>query len=289
MGVRQGAPGARGGRYDGPRLEPQTVLWQTGRSQLVTHALGGACIGAAASGAALAEQATRAVSKLRTKEDIDGALNKLLGGQAEQRKAELEREQELADADARLRAHDAKVRAFVEGIKKKNAAKEAEQPQHQGGADGGDALAAPAPSPPRGFSGATTAVEAANWLAKQGIVAPAARRDAPASKDEPAGSPPAASATTPAAAPTPQAAATPESRPEATPEATAAPGVETSPSGIEAVLGYRVHLGNEQWQVRWKGDAGEEGASSWETWRVLDAEPLRRRAEELRKSYERGG
>ena len=90
------------------------MLWQTGRSQLVTHALGGACIGAAASGGALAEQATRAVSKLRTKEDIDGALNKLLGGQAEQRKAELEREQELADADARSRAHDAKVRAFVD-------------------------------------------------------------------------------------------------------------------------------------------------------------------------------
>ena len=54
-----------------------------------------------------------------------------------------------------------------------------------------------------------------------------------------------------------------------------------------AALGYKmkqqekpVFKGNEQWRVRWEGE-GEEG-DTWETFRVLDTEALRRRAEELR-------
>ena len=51
-------------------------------------------------------------------------------------------------------------------------------------------------------------------------------------------------------------------------------------SPIDAVLEYRVHLGNEQWRVRWRGEGDE--ADTWEMWRVLDTEALRRRAESLR-------
>ena len=51
--------------------------------------------------------------------------------------------------------------------------------------------------------------------------------------------------------------------------------------GIEELLEYRVWLGNEQWRVRWRGE-GEE-ADTWETWRVLDTEALRRCAETLRR------
>ena len=49
-------------------------------------------------------------------------------------------------------------------------------------------------------------------------------------------------------------------------------------SPIDAVLEYRVHLGNEQWRVRW-ADGGEE---SWEVLSVLDTDALRDSASKLR-------
>ena len=51
-----------------------------------------------------------------------------------------------------------------------------------------------------------------------------------------------------------------------------------STAGIQQLLEYRVQFGNEQWRVRWADSAGE----TWETWRVLDTDALRRRAEQLR-------
>jgi len=50
-------------------------------------------------------------------------------------------------------------------------------------------------------------------------------------------------------------------------------------SAIEAVLEYRVHLGNEQWRVRWAGAREEE---SWELLSVIDTEELRDSAVRLR-------
>lgn len=65
---------------------------------------------------------------------------------------------------------------------------------------------------------------------------------------------------------------------------------EISPAGISELLAYRVFLGNEQWRVRWAaasdgggvgGDEAEE-AISWEAYRVLDTERLRKEAERIR-------
>ena len=47
---------------------------------------------------------------------------------------------------------------------------------------------------------------------------------------------------------------------------------------IDAVLEYRVHLGNEQWRVRWT----EGGEESWEVQSVLDTDALRDSAARLR-------
>ena len=55
---------------------------------------------------------------------------------------------------------------------------------------------------------------------------------------------------------------------------------ESSASGIAGLCGFRVFLGNEQWQVRW--GAGEETETSWEKWDVLDTDELRRQATSLR-------
>ena len=49
-------------------------------------------------------------------------------------------------------------------------------------------------------------------------------------------------------------------------------------SPIDAVLEYRVHLGNEQWRVRW----AEGGEESWEVQSVLDTDALRDSASKLR-------
>ena len=60
-------------------------------------------------------------------------------------------------------------------------------------------------------------------------------------------------------------------------------GDEASAAGIEALAGYRVFLGNEQWRVRWTGGGGAAvSEESWEVYEVLDTEPLRREADRLR-------
>ena len=62
---------------------------------------------------------------------------------------------------------------------------------------------------------------------------------------------------------------------------------EVSVAGIEAVLGYRTFLGNEQWRVLWSvsgdasGHAGEQ-EETWEVYRVLDTKRLRREADAWR-------
>ena len=61
---------------------------------------------------------------------------------------------------------------------------------------------------------------------------------------------------------------------------------EISAAGIADVLGYRVFLGNEQWQVSW---AEEESERTWERLEVLDTAELRRRADGMRASAEDGG
>ena len=68
---------------------------------------------------------------------------------------------------------------------------------------------------------------------------------------------------------------------------------EESAVGISELLAYRVFLGNEQWRVRWADgggdDDGGEAEESWERYRVLDTEPLRRQAEMLRARAAGGG
>ena len=51
-------------------------------------------------------------------------------------------------------------------------------------------------------------------------------------------------------------------------------------------MGYRVFLGNEQWQVSW---AEEESERTWERLEVLDTAELRWRADGMRASAEDGG
>ena len=161
-----------------------------------------------------------------------------------------------------------------------------------------------------------TAAQATAWLAERGIVAPsAAERPATATEQsaaaaEPAPAPPAASSeaalwSQPAAAAkkapmtleellalsekgermaqeAAKAEAEKAEEAEATEtEADAVMGEEVSTCGIEALLAYRFHLGSEQWRVRWQGE--DEDSDTWETWRVLDTDALRRRAEELKE------
>lgn len=63
--------------------------------------------------------------------------------------------------------------------------------------------------------------------------------------------------------------------------------LQVSPSGISQLLGYRFHLGNAQWRVRWHGDENE--VESWEVWSVLDTEELRQHATILRSEALRAG
>ena len=58
-----------------------------------------------------------------------------------------------------------------------------------------------------------------------------------------------------------------------------AAGVDTD---IAELLGYRIFLGSEQWQVRWV-----DGSLSWERWGVLDSEQLRQQAAEERRRTQR--
>ena len=72
--------------------------------------------------------------------------------------------------------------------------------------------------------------------------------------------------------------------------AAAATDTTASATGIVQVLGYRVHLRNEQWQVRWATEEPGAGAASsspvvetsWECYAVLDTELLRKDAERWR-------
>ena len=172
-------------------------------------------------------------------------------------------------------AHDAKVRAFVEQIKRENAKRwpngrpppEGATPftepvpvaydaAAQAGGSPADVQVAEAEAereraetftvnPP---TAAEAAAKATSWLASQGITAPPAKSDGGAG-----------TATADAAA-------------------DAAVVRPASASGIEEVMGYRVYLGSEQWQVRWADGEG----TSWERLDVLDTESLRDRAAQLR-------
>lgn len=65
-------------------------------------------------------------------------------------------------------------------------------------------------------------------------------------------------------------------------ENVAAAASAESAMGIEQVLGYRLHMGNEQWRVRWSGTGVESDTE--ETWRVLDTPGLRERAQALKSA-----
>jgi len=164
----------------------------------------------------------------------------------------LEARQAVADEAKRKsleakNAHDAKVRALVDRIKQEKAAGAA-----------GAAQASPAEAPPasavasvagaQGVPSPASAEKAAAWLAEQGIVPPEKE----------------------AAEETQTRLAVKEST----------DGSGASAIGIEMLVGYRFHLGNEQWRVRWAGEG--EGADTWEVWRVIDTPELRRDAERLR-------
>jgi len=135
---------------------------------------------------------------------------------------------------------------------------------------------------------AEVAAKATSWLASQGITAPPAKSDGgagTAAADAAAGT--AADAAADAAAGTAADAAADAAAGNAA-AGTAAAGAAAadaaavvqpaSASGIEEVMGYRVYLGSEQWQVRWADDGG----TSWERLDVLDTESLRDRAAQLR-------
>lgn len=57
--------------------------------------------------------------------------------------------------------------------------------------------------------------------------------------------------------------------------------VKVSVAGIEELVDYRFHLGNDQWRVRWKGEG--PASDTWETWNVLDTESLQEHADLLRE------
>ena len=123
--------------------------------------------------------------------------------------------------------------------------------------DAPDAPADRAEPPTAGDGAAAAGAEseaaaAAAWLRERGIVAPPGRVTAEA----------------------PRSAAPPE------PRAAAPPAAAESAAGIAELVGYRVFLGNEQWQVRWRdSDAAD---TSWEKWELLDTDQLRAQAEALR-------
>ena len=192
---------------------------------------------------------------------------------------EAELEEDRLRSKAATIAHDAKVRAYVEQIKRENAkrwpngrplpegATASTEPvpiaydaAAQAGGSPADMQAAEAAAAEEEEreraetftvnqpTAAEVAAKATSWLASQGITAP------PAKSDGGAGTAAADAA------------------------ADAAVVQPASASGIEEVMGYRVYLGSEQWQVRWADDGG----TSWERLDVLDTESLRDRAAQLR-------
>ena len=72
----------------------------------------------------------------------------------------------------------------------------------------------------------------------------------------------------------------PQGKSEARPEEM----TTASTAGIIAIVGYRVFLGNEQWRVRWAGEAAadEMETTTWERWAVIDTETLRHEAARMR-------
>ena len=229
---------------------------------------------------------------------------------------EAEMEEDRVRSKAATLAHDAKVRAFVEKIKKDNAKKWPDgRPEAEGatgasetvpiaydaGAMAGGTLAEVKAAEDERDEAETftvnqpatteAAAKATDWLASQGISAP------PAKSDGGVDSAAVDAATADAAADNIQtmrknfyaavdaavdtaAGAAVDTAAGATADAAAgAAAVQpASSSAIEDVLDYRVYLGSEQWQVRWAG----EGGTSWEKLCVLDTESLQDRAAQLR-------
>ena len=210
---------------------------------------------------------------------------------------EAELEEDRLRSKAATIAHDAKVRAYVEQIKRENAkrwpngrplpegATASTEPvpiaydaAAQAGGSPADMQAAEAAAAEEEEreraetftvnqpTAAEVAAKATSWLASQGITAPPAKSDGgagTAAADAAAGTAADAAAADAAAADA---------------AADAAVVQPASASGIEEVMGYRVYLGSEQWQVRWADDGG----TSWERLDVLDTESLRDRAAQLR-------
>ena len=206
---------------------------------------------------------------------------------------EAELEEDRLRSKAATIAHDAKVRAYVEQIKRENAkrwpngrplpegATASTEPvpiaydaAAQAGGSPADMQAAEAEEERERAetftvnqpTAAEVAAKATSWLASQGITAPPAKSDGgagTAAADAAAGTAADAAAADAAAADA---------------AADAAVVQPASASGIEEVMGYRVYLGSEQWQVRWADDGG----TSWERLDVLDTESLRDRAAQLR-------
>ena len=227
---------------------------------------------------------------------------------------EAELEEDRLRSKAATIAHDAKVRAYVEQIKRENAkrwpngrplpegATASTEPvpiaydaAAQAGGSPADMQAAEAAAAEEEEreraetftvnqpTAAEVAAKATSWLASQGITAPPAKSDGgagTAAADAAAGT--AADAAADAAAGTAAAGAAAADAAAGAAAADAAANAAVvqpaSASGIEEVMGYRVYLGSEQWQVRWADDGG----TSWERLDVLDTESLRDRAAQLR-------
>ena len=265
---------------------------------LVTGASIGAPRGLPYEGAGLAEEASRGAAQMRSAKEQTEKGEQAEGEQAEE---QTEEDQERVRKTATL-AHDAKVRAVVEDIKKKNAAKAVAgggeaagtadasenlpmaidagalagvKKTERGGGDGAETETAGATKQQtgKGMTGATTAVEAASWLAARGITPPSAESGAAVD----------AAAVDSAAEPAVDATVVDSIVGAAVDAAVDAAVVEPAGSpGIADVVDYRVYLGSEQWQVRWTGEGGNAPGTSWETWRVLDTESLQNRAAQLR-------
>ena len=73
----------------------------------------------------------------------------------------------------------------------------------------------------------------------------------------------------------------PEAEGQAAAEAAADPAADGSATAIAALVAYRVFKGNAQWRVRWRG-YGAEG-DTWESIHVLNTEELRKQAQLLKE------
>ena len=251
----------------------------------------------------LAGQLSRAASVMRQQRDRQRAATEAV------------REEEAERSEAARLAHDAKVAAYVEQL----LAERGTSPDEQaGGVEDGDSEAVVEPAPfmagatpesTRSEAAATeeaaaeeeevgpsltweqmtqdpeaAAAKAAAWLAERGIFAPPdqSTRESRVASDGPVETSMATEAAR--AQEGEQTEEVLEQPPvdaqDAARVAEAGVPEEASAVGIEALLGYRVSRGNEQWRVRWKGYG--QDADTWEVWQVLDTEALRRHADALR-------